>query len=145
MKTYLIIFIGLVLSACAPSGGGGSGGSGGGSAVSAPTESKSCAGTLQRGWVSQSTHFAHEFNSNCTGRVPSCDANFTYEIVEIDSSGGTFNITSMTSNAYTGCPVNGETGSCTFDYDIDHGVRRGMWVRCGSYPVKYYSNSYGTD
>lgn len=136
-----MILIIVSITACkqevGPAGSSGSGGS--------PAVAANCSSTLQRGWINQTTHIAYEFNSNCTGKIPACNATLEYEIVEIDPSGGTINLVVTHSDNNVICPVTGDQANCTFDYNIVGGQRMGMYVRCNNGPVVYYTNSYGTD
>jgi len=142
MKTLIVIMTSLSMIACSPSGGGGSG-SGGGSSPN-QTVAKNCSSTLQRAWVNTQSRFAYEFNSNCSGAIPSCGAVLDYEIIEIDGSGGTISLSVTASTPGSGCPVAGDTATCTFDYDIARGSIQGMDVRCNGGATVYYTPSYGT-
>lgn len=142
MKKILFIKLSVVLlSACQPPSGGGSSSGSGVSQI--PIVSKSCESTLQRAWVNEVNNLVYEFHSSCIGYIPSCDAQFDYNIDEIDYSGGTISVSVTHSANVTGCPSVGDQAVCTFDYESVAGQRRGMYVKCGNGPVVYYRNSYG--
>ena len=133
-----------LLSACQPPAGGGSGSSGG--TTIAPVSSKTCQGKLNRAWVNESTNLAYEFGSDCMGEIPSCAATFEYEITESDTTGGTVLIYVSASTPYNNlCPTANTGYNCTYDWDTDRGVTRGMFVRCDGGQTIYYRSSYGVD
>ncbi len=143
-KIIVVTLASIIMSACQPPSGGGSG-SGGGTAVDSPVASKSCDNRLNRAWVNENTNLAYEFNSDCTASIPSCEAEMEYEIVESDTTGGTINIYVAKSTPYNNlCPAPGTGSTCTYDWDSDRGVTRGMFVRCDGGQVVYYRSSYGT-
>jgi hypothetical protein len=143
-KIIVVVIASVIMSACKQDGGGGSG-SGGGTNAAAPTVSKACENKLNRAWVNEATNLAYEFNSDCTGSIPSCDATLEYEIVESDTTGGTINLYVATSTPYNNlCPAAGTGVNCTYDWDTDRGVTRGMFVRCDGGQTVYYRSSYGT-
>jgi hypothetical protein len=143
-KIIFVVLTMSLLSACQPPSGGGSN-SGGGTAA-APTVSANCQGKLNRAWVNENTNLAYEFGSNCMGKIPSCEASFEYQIQESDSSGGTILIYVSASTPYNNlCPAPGTGTTCTYDFDTDRGVTRGMFVRCDGGQVVYYRSSYGVE
>lgn len=139
MKTLLIIFI-LFLTACSDS-------------QQSPTDnvnnekdpsvSKSCTGVFQRAWI-DSRRLVTEFNSDCTGKILSCDVDFKYSIINSDMSGGSATIEITKDTGTPGCLQKGDILECSFYFEYNHGSLRGMYVNCGN-DTSFYTPGYGTN
>ena len=94
-----------------------------------PIVTKTCSGFYQRSWLN-SLGAEYNMNSNCTGTIPSCGAEFNYEATSNNSGGGTFKVTLTKSNGNPGCPVPGYTECIYRVYILNSGQITKMELTC---------------
>ena len=110
---------------------------------------KVCVSPLQAVWISPG-RLEHEFNSNCTGKIPSCGVEFTYELGSSnDSDGGTIyaHVTksdNVPSSVMPNCPQLDDEISCGFAYDYHAQSIVGMYINCGD-ATEYFDRNRGAE
>ena len=115
--------------------------------AAAPIE-KVCESHLQAVWISPG-RLEHEFNSNCTGKIPSCGVEFEYSLDEIDNDGGIITATvtksdNVPSSVMPNCPQMDDELSCGFAFDYDAQSIVGMYISCGD-GAQYFQRNRGAE
>lgn len=143
MVRIILLFLTLILSACANQGGGSSesGGSAGGGAI---VESKACDSPISRIWSHDAHRVSYEFGRNCTGKIPTCDQVFSYKLNFTSSQyRGTMDLTIQAPNIPGNLCADPGTNTCTFFYDL-HGTRK-LTITCPGYSAVTFTPGSGVE